>query len=94
MGLLGSGTTAGGTGTSTTSSQPVKNSISLSTELALAGLGGVIAGLGAFTGALSQTTASDTKALASAGIGAGFTALVFFTNSLRNWYNNRNGTSV
>lgn len=61
------------------------NSVSLPTELAYAGLGAFISGVGSFTGALTVTTASDTKALASAGIAAGITALTFFGNSLRNW---------
>lgn len=60
--------------------------IKLTTELVQALLGAVIAGLGAFTGALTVASTSDTKALKVAGIGAGFTALTFFTNSLRSWY--------
>ena len=60
--------------------------ISLGSELVKAALGGAIAGLGAFTGALTVTTASDTTSLKAAGIASGFTALVFFTNSLQSWY--------
>lgn len=65
--------------------------ISLPAELAMAGLGGIVAGLGTFVGALTQTSASDTHALQAAGIGAGFTALTFFTNSLRGWFQQRYG---
>lgn len=73
--------------------QPVAT-VSLPTELAYAGLGAFVAGVGSFTGALTVTTASDTKALASAGIAAGITALTFFGNSLRNWLASKPGQVV
>lgn len=65
--------------------------ISLGTELATASLGGVIAGLGTFVGALTVTSASNLTSLKAAAIGGGFTVLTFFTNSLKNWY--QQGTS-
>ena len=70
------------------------NPIKLTTELAQALLGAVIAGLGTFAGALTAATASDTRALTAAGISAGFIALTFFTNSLRNWYAQQSATTT
>lgn len=66
--------------------------ISLPAEMAMAALGGLIAGLGAFVGALTITTAEDIHAIEAAAIGGGFTAVTFFTNSLRNWYGQRYST--
>jgi len=63
--------------------------VSLPAELAMAALGGIISGLGAFVGTVTQTNASDAKGLQSAAVAAGFVALTFFTNSLRNWYAQR-----
>src|SRR5579863_8139695 len=64
----------------------VMKQVTLSTELAQAFLGGVIAGLGTFVGVLVPTTVSNVDALKSDAISGGFVTLTFFTNSLRNWY--------
>jgi hypothetical protein len=72
----------------------VVSAVSLPVELGIAGFGGIIAGLGSFTGALTVAGASDLNSLKAAGIGGGFTALVFFTNSIRNWYGQKYGTPV
>lgn len=70
------------------------NIISLPAELAMASLGGVIAGLGTFVGVNVASAINDPKALESAGISAGFVALTFFANSLRNWFQQKYGTPV
>jgi hypothetical protein len=70
------------------------SAVSLPVEAAQAALGGVIAGLGTFTGSLTVTSASNTGSLKAAGVGAGFTFLVFFTNSFRNWYSQKYGASA
>lgn len=74
--------------TSTPSTSPLR--ISLTTELASAALGAFIAGMGTFTAALTVVTASDVKALETGAIGAGFAALTYFGNSLKNWFQQRN----
>ena len=58
--------------------------------MAYAALGAFVAGVGAFTGALTVATSSDVKAIEEAGIAAGITALTFFGNSLRNWLQQKN----
>jgi hypothetical protein len=68
--------------------------ISLPVELGKATLGGIVAGLGTFVGALTATNANDLGALKSAGIAAGFVAVTFFSNSLNNWYQQRYSTTV
>jgi len=60
--------------------------ISLSAEMAKATLGGVITGLAAFAGSLTATSAGDLASLKTAGIAAGYVAVVYFANSLKNWY--------
>lgn len=71
-------------------SNPPPKIITLGKELTKATVGAITAGLGAFTGTITLATASDTKALSAAGVAAGFTALVFFSNSLNAWYNQQN----
>jgi hypothetical protein len=65
--------------------------VSLPVELGIAGLGGVIAGLGTFVGTSAVTNIASWEAFRASAIGAGFTALTFFTNSLKNWYQQRYG---
>ena len=67
------------------------STVSLPVELGIAGLGGIVAGLGSFTGSLTATSASDWTSLKAGLIGGGFTAVVFFTNSLKNWYSQQYG---
>lgn len=68
--------------------------ISLPVELGVAALGGIVAGMGTFVGTLTVTSASNPQALKAAGIGAGFTALSFFTNSVKNWYQQKYGAAA
>jgi len=68
--------------------------VSLPVELGKAALGGLIVGMGTFVGALTVTTASNTTSLKAAGIGAGFTFITFFANSLNNWYQQQGGASI
>lgn len=67
--------------------------VSLPVELGMALLGGVIAGLGSFVGTATQTNVTDFNQLKTSGIAAGFVALTFFTNSLRNWYGQKYGVT-
>lgn len=66
--------------------------ITLPNELAQATLGGVIAGLGTFVGALTVTSASNLTSLKAAAIGGGFTLVTFFSNSLNAWYKQQNSS--
>ena len=68
--------------------------ISLPAEAAQAALGGVLAGMGTFVGSLTVTNASNPQALKAAGIGAGFVAVSFFANSMKNWFQQKYGTAV
>jgi hypothetical protein len=58
--------------------------VTLTGELLVAFDRALLAALGAFTGAMTVTSAHDMRALAAAGIAAGTAALVSLGNSVRN----------
>lgn len=57
--------------------------VSLTNELLTALDRALLAGMGAFVGAMTLATTSDTKSLAAAGVAAGSAALISLGNSVR-----------